>query len=49
MSVSQKHHRTPPPIPPPIPPQEQRAALDWVARRLRWERLLDEVRDTRRR
>jgi len=43
MSVSQKHHRTP------IPPQEQRAALDWVARRLRWERLLDEVRDTRRR
>ena len=42
MSVSQKHHRTPAPI----PAQEQRAALDWVSRRLRWERLLDEVRGT---
>ena len=40
MNVSQNHHRTP------IPPQEQRAALDWVTRRLRWERLLDEVRGT---
>jgi len=38
MHVSQKHHRNS------IPPQEQRVALDWVARRLRWERLLDEVR-----
>jgi len=38
MRVSQNHHRNS------IPPQEQRVALDWVARRLRWERLLDEAR-----
>jgi len=40
MTVSQKHHRDS------IPPQEQRVALDWVARRLRWERLLDDARGT---
>ena len=43
MSVSQNHQRTP------IPAQEQRVALDWVARRLRWERLLDDARRTERR
>ena len=41
MSVSQKHHCNP------VPFQEQRVALDWVARRLRWERLLAEVREPR--
>ena len=40
MTVSQKHHRDS------IPAQEQRVALDWVTRRLRWERLLDDVRRT---
>jgi len=38
MNVSQKHHCNS------IPPQEQRVALDWVARRLRWERLLEQAR-----
>jgi hypothetical protein len=38
MTVSQKRHCNS------IPRQEQRVALDWVTRRLRWERMLDEVR-----
>ena len=43
MTVSQNHGRNS------IPPQEQRAALDWVTRRLRWERFLDEARNAPRR
>jgi hypothetical protein len=39
MSVSQRHHRDLEPA------EERRVALDWVTRRLRWERLLDEVRN----
>jgi hypothetical protein len=38
MSESQKHHCNS------VPPQERRVALDWVARRLRFERLLEDVR-----
>jgi hypothetical protein len=41
MTVSEKHHRTS------EPSQEQRAALDWLTRQLRFERLLEEVRGSR--
>jgi len=38
MNVSQNHHRNLGPA------EERRVALDWVARRLRWERLLEQAR-----
>ena len=41
MSVSKRQERNP------EPRQEERAVVRWVASRLRWERLLDQVRDER--